>query len=50
MPDATEDADRAAPELAPDDLPDATLIYLLPSRYCLSDVLADEAWSRFGVG
>jgi transglutaminase-like putative cysteine protease len=24
------------------------LIYILPSRYCLPDVLADEAWTRFG--
>ena len=32
----------------PDDVPDDTLIYTMPSRYCLSDVLADEAWSRFG--
>ena len=24
------------------------LIYTLPSRYCLPDVLGDEAWSRFG--
>jgi transglutaminase-like putative cysteine protease len=48
VPDATEDADESAPELAPDALPDSTLIYILPSRYCLPDVLADEAWSRFG--
>lgn len=47
-PDACEDADEQAPECAPDALPDDTLIYLLPSRYCLPDVLADEAWSRFG--
>ena len=36
------------PECAPDGLPDDTLIYTLPSRYCLPDVLGDEAWSRFG--
>jgi transglutaminase-like putative cysteine protease len=48
VPDATEDADENAPERAPDDLPDDTLIYILPSRYCLPDVLADEAWARFG--
>jgi transglutaminase-like putative cysteine protease len=48
VPDAAEDADERAPELAPADLPDAALIYLLPSRYCLPDVLGDEAWSRFG--
>ena len=47
-PDATEDADPNAPECAPDALPDDTLLYVLPSRYCLPDVLGDEAWSRFG--
>src|ERR1035441_10489004 len=48
VPDATEDADEDVKECAPDDLPDDTLIYTLPSRYCLPDVLGDEAWSRFG--
>jgi transglutaminase-like putative cysteine protease len=49
VPDATEDADPAAAELAPQALPDEVLIYTLPSRYCLPDVLGDEAWSRFGA-
>jgi transglutaminase-like putative cysteine protease len=48
VPDAAEDADEDAPECAPDALPDQTLIYTLPSRYCLPDVLGGEAWSRFG--
>ena len=48
VPDATEDADEDAPEVPPDQLPDDTLLYTLPSRYCLPDVLGDEAWSRFG--
>lgn len=48
VPDATEEADPAAPELPPADLPDKVLIYTLPSRYCLPDVLANEAWARFG--
>jgi transglutaminase-like putative cysteine protease len=47
--DALEDADESAPEVAAEDLPDETLIYTLPSRYCLPDVLADEAWERFGA-
>lgn len=47
VPDATEDADEDAPELAPVDLPDDVLMYTLPSRYCVPDVLGDEAWSRF---
>jgi len=49
VPDAVEDADPGARECLPDELPDDTLIYTLPSRYCLPDVLGDEAWSRFGA-
>jgi transglutaminase-like putative cysteine protease len=48
VPDGTEDADPGAPEIRPDALPDDALIYTLASRYCLPDVLGDEAWSRFG--
>jgi transglutaminase-like putative cysteine protease len=49
VPDATEDADEQVPELPPERLPDEVLIYTLPSRYCLPDMLGDEAWSRFGA-
>jgi transglutaminase-like putative cysteine protease len=49
VPDATEDADEHAPELPPEELPDEVLIYTLPSRYCLPDMLGAEAWSRFGA-
>ncbi len=48
VPDATEEIDLDAPEIAPADLPDEVMIYTLPSRFCLPDVLAGEAWSRFG--
>lgn len=48
VPDAAEDAAEDAPELPPQDLPDDVLHYTLPSRYCLPDMLGDEAWSRFG--
>jgi transglutaminase-like putative cysteine protease len=48
VPDATEDADEDAPEVPPGSLPDEVLLYTLPSRYCLPDMLGDEAWSRFG--
>lgn len=48
VPDRTEDVGENVPETAPADLPDDVLVYTLPSRYCLSDVLGDEAWSRFG--
>jgi transglutaminase-like putative cysteine protease len=47
VPDATEDVDEDAPELPPESLPDHTLVYTLPSRFCLPDVLGDEAWSLF---
>ncbi|GAC1434608.1 MAG: transglutaminase family protein [Ktedonobacteraceae bacterium] len=32
-----------------EELPDDTLIYTLPSRFCLSDELSDQAWSLFGT-
>ncbi len=48
VPDAVEEADEGAPEIPVEDLPDDVLIYTLPSRYCLPDVLGSEAWSRFG--
>jgi len=48
VPDTTEDFDLYAPEVAPDLLPDDVLVYTLPSRYCLPDVLANEAWTLFG--
>jgi len=49
VPDATEDVDEDAPELAAADLPDDVLLYTLPSRYVLPDVLGREAWGRFGT-
>ena len=47
VPDATEDVDLDAPEMLPSELPDDVLLYTLPSRYCLPDVLGQEAWTRF---
>lgn len=43
-----DDADSDAAEVAPPDLPDDALVFTLPSRFCPSDVLGDEAWARFG--
>src|SRR6201994_3806654 len=48
VPDAAEDADEDAPEQTPATLPDDPLLYPLPSRFCLPDLLGNEAWSRFG--
>jgi transglutaminase-like putative cysteine protease len=48
VPDATEDVDLDAAELPVPRLPDEVLLYTMPSRYCLPDVLGDEAWRLFG--
>ncbi|WP_375464442.1 transglutaminase family protein [uncultured Methylobacterium sp.] len=37
-----------AEQHAVEDLPAETLLFLLPSRYCESDLLADAAWRLFG--
>ncbi|WP_157631268.1 transglutaminase-like domain-containing protein [Catelliglobosispora koreensis] len=49
VPDATEEFSEQASQQSPDDLPDDVLLYTLPSRFCLPDVLGSEAWSRFGA-
>lgn len=46
--DALDPADERAPEVPIDALPDDVLLYTLPSRYCLSDMLANQAWQLFG--
>ena len=48
VPDATEVVDLDAAEVPAAHLPDDVLVYTLPSRYCLPDVLGDEAWRLFG--
>jgi len=48
VPDAAEEIDLDAPEIPPHELPDDVMIYTLPSRFCLPDVLGTEAWNRFG--
>jgi transglutaminase-like putative cysteine protease len=48
VPRTPDEVDLNAPELLATELPDDVLLYLMPSRFCLSDVLADEAWDRFG--
>jgi transglutaminase-like putative cysteine protease len=48
---ATPDPDPEvwdAIEVAPADLPDDVLMFVLPSRFCESDVMADEAFRLFG--
>ena len=47
VPDAVDDADPTAAENPVAELPDDVLLYTVPSRYCLPDMLADEAWKQF---
>lgn len=48
VPDAWDEIAPDAPQLPVEDLPDDVLLYTLPSRFCLSDVLSDTAWQLFG--
>ena len=48
VPDATEQVDLDAAETPVTQLPDDALLYTMPSRYVLPDVLGDEAWRLFG--
>jgi transglutaminase-like putative cysteine protease len=47
-PGDADESDPSAPAHDPADLPDETLVYTLPSRYCLSDTLAGRAIELFG--
>jgi hypothetical protein len=48
--DGTPDpSDPSAIQHAIEDLPPEAISFLLPSRYCESDRLLDEAWRLFGV-
>jgi transglutaminase-like putative cysteine protease len=48
VPGAGDPDGSGTPQLAVEELPGETLHYLLPSRYCLSDVLMNVAWELFG--
>jgi transglutaminase-like putative cysteine protease len=43
-----ETSDPDAVQIPVENLPQETLLFLLPSRYCESDLLLDEAWRLFG--
>lgn len=45
--DGPDEVDTDAPQVPVEDLPDESLLFLLPSRFCLSDVLYDKAWDLF---
>jgi len=48
VPPAPAETDLTARELPVEELPDDTLVYTLPSRLCVSDLLSDRAWELFG--
>ena len=43
-----DDVAEHAPQRPPAELPDAALTFLIPSRYCPSDLLAQDAYDTFG--
>jgi transglutaminase-like putative cysteine protease len=49
VPGQFDEADKEAREIPVVDLPNEALVYLLPSRFCLSDMLYDSAWDLFGA-
>jgi len=46
---AKDDANTGARQVPVEALPDETMVFLLPSRFCLSDVLVNQAWELFGA-
>ncbi|MGI8729502.1 MAG: transglutaminase-like domain-containing protein [Solirubrobacteraceae bacterium] len=40
--------DRSAQETPVGELPDETIAFVMPSRFCLPDELGNDAWQRFG--
>jgi transglutaminase-like putative cysteine protease len=48
VPRIADETDLDAREVPVENLPSDVLLYLMASRFCLSDLLADEAWERFG--
>jgi len=49
VPRSRDDVSARARQVPVESLPDETMVYLLPSRFCLSDVLRDQAWELFGA-
>ncbi len=48
VPRTADEVDPGAREVPIGEIPSEVLSYLLPSAYCLSDLLVNEAWARFG--
>jgi transglutaminase-like putative cysteine protease len=49
VPSDYDQWDKDAPQRSIEELPNDALVYLLPSRFCLSDLLHDQAWELFGT-
>jgi transglutaminase-like putative cysteine protease len=47
-PDTPDEVNPLAVQELVFDLPDSVLLYTLPSRFCQSDLLMDDAWTLFG--
>lgn len=48
VPPHYDEIAKDAPQLPVEQLPDHVLDFLLPSRYCFSDLVLDRAWELFG--
>ena len=48
VPGIADDSDKEAYQVPVESLPDEAMAFLLPSRFCLSDVLQQRAWDLFG--
>jgi transglutaminase-like putative cysteine protease len=48
LPDPADVIEPDTPEVPVELLPGEVLHFLMPSRFCLSDELGNEAWERFG--
>jgi len=48
VPRTADDTDPDAREVPVERLPAEALLFLMPSRFCVSDVLAGQAWELFG--
>jgi len=48
VPSTYDEGDKGAVRVPVEALPPEALVYLLPSRFCLPDLLRDRAWELFG--
>ena len=49
VPGLLDETDSEARQVPVELLPDEAMVFLLPSRFCLSDVLREPAWELFGA-